>query len=246
MSDLHCGSICGLTPPRYWSEDTRGLQEPFWNWYKDTLKTIGPVDVLVINGDAVDGEGKKESIGHITTDTLKQADIAVECIEMIKVPARAIHAAYGTDFHVLGTYSYEDAVADKLEVTISDSVLLNIRDKRFNFRHACGRSDIPYGQGTQTFKEAILDILRADAGEYEEADITVRAHVHYYCRMEVGRRVALTLPCLQLPFTVFGRRCRHAYYDVGMMLIQVDDAGVNITPYLMPLVTVQKQEYICL
>lgn len=244
MADLHCGHLTGLTPPEHMSDDTRATQEPLWKWYVDTLAKIGPVDALVVNGDMVDGEGKKETLGHLTTDTMKQAGMAAECIG--KVKAERVFLTYGTPFHTVGSFSYEEAVAEKLNQTVEDSVMVDMQGVKFNFRHACGRSDIPYGQGTQTFKEAILDVLRADAGEYESADVTVRAHVHYYCRMEVGKRSALTLPCLQIPESVYGRKCRHAYYDIGMVLFRVVDGCVNYEPYIMPLKMVQKREYVCL
>ena len=45
------------------------------------LKEVGPVDILVVNGDAIDGHGKKSNGSELlTTDLLQQVDIAVECL----------------------------------------------------------------------------------------------------------------------------------------------------------------------
>ncbi len=67
ISDLHCGHRAGLTPPD-WQSDFRKnsktqrnkfaeLQRELWQFYADTINDLRPVDVLVVNGDAIDGKG---------------------------------------------------------------------------------------------------------------------------------------------------------------------------------------------
>jgi hypothetical protein len=245
LSDLHCGSLLGLTPPEYQSVDTRCITGAMWDWYVDALDFIGKVDVCVLNGDAVDGEGKKETIGLITTDTQRQAEIALDCLSNVRTDK--FYLVYGTPFHVTGSYNYEEPIASALNCPIRDTILLEVKGKKFNFRHVAGRSDVPYGQGTQLFKEAVRDLLQASIEKYEAADYIVRGHVHYYCRVENAKTCAISLPCFQVPDGVFGRRMRALYYDIGMVLFDVmDDGEVIVHKYIMPLKLVRKREYECI
>lgn len=246
LADLHCGNVLGLTPPEHWSEETRELQEPLWENYKALVAEVGKVDITVINGDAVDGEGKKETLGLFCTDTKKQADIAADCLYHIQ--SGRYYVTYGTPFHTVGTYNYEDTVADLLDTHAEDTLLLKIHGKKFNFRHVCGRSDIPYGQGTQIQKEIVRELLSSITEEYEAADYLFRAHVHYYCRVETEQAVAETLPALKIPDGVFGRKLRTMYYNIGMQLIEIDQKGLVYLPrpMLVPIKIVKRKEYICL
>lgn len=238
---MHCGSKVGLTPPEYQGK-AKPILRPFWEWYITTVKKIGPVDIHVHNGDAVDGEGKKETIGHITTDVEEQADMAAECIEEIKAAKR--YLTYGTPFHTAGTMSYENMVARRLGAEISDVIKLDILGHKFNFRHVVGRSDIAYGQGTPLFKEAIRDLIDSVENDHEEADYIVRGHAHYYWFTGSFLKTAMILPALQLPGSILGRKMKAMYYHVGMVVF---DIGKTVTweAFKMPLKITNKQEYIC-
>jgi hypothetical protein len=136
-----------------------------WDWYASEVKKVGPVDVLVVNGDAVDGDGSKDTIDHITTDMEDQADIAEKSIRQIK--AKKIYMTYGTPFHVAGTMKYENMIAKSLGCEIADTIYLNVNGTRFSFRHATGNAGTPYTQGTQTYKEAVRDLVTAIETEQE-------------------------------------------------------------------------------
>lgn len=242
LSDLHCGHITGLTPDEFASDITGATSRPMWKWFCDTNKEIGKVDILVANGDLVEGEGKAETIGHLTTDIKKQADIAATCLEIPRGKHR--YLAYGTPFHTVGSTNYELMVADRLGCPIYDELLLKVGKWKFNIRHVSGRSDIPYGQGTPLYKEVIRDLIRAIDEERESADFIVRAHVHYYAKIEIKRKMAISLPCLQLPENVYGRKVKAMYYDIGMVLFTIMNDNVSITPYFLKFNMINKREYI--
>lgn len=242
LGDTHCGNLLGLTPPGWLCAESPPTQAPMWAWYLEQVKAIGPVDVLVVNGDAVDGEGKKETLGHLTTDIDKQVDIAAACLEPIK--AKRTFLTFGTGFHVVGASNYERRLAERLGAPIADTTLLETEGMRFNFRHVAGRSDIPYGQGTQLYKEVVRDMLQSVIEEYPCADVVVRSHVHYYLRIERSTRNAVSLPCFQVPESVFARGLRTMYYDIGLVLFTVDKGRVTVEPRLMPLKIVRRREYV--
>ena len=240
---MHCGHKTGLTPPEYQGKH-KPVLKPFWEWYIAKVKEIGPVDVHVHNGDAMDGDGKKETIGHLTTDVEEQAEMAVQCIR--EIGAKKTYLTYGTPFHTIGSMSYENLVASGLGCPIETTIMLDIMGHKFNFRHVSGRSDIPYGQGTPLFKEAIRDLIQAVENGYEDADYIVRGHVHYYFRIESFDRAAISLPALQLPESVYGRTMKAMYYHVGMVVFDIDKNDVLVRPIKMPLKITKSQEYICL
>lgn len=241
VSDTHCGSRLGLTPPEWIPPDTAMVLKPMWEWYKKTVHDIGTCDLAVHVGDAVDGEGKRDDLEQLTTDTLKQADIAVQVLQEVKT--KRWRMVYGTPYHTVGTYSYEEPVADALNASIKDTQLINIYGHNFNFRHVVGRSDTAYAQGTQLFKEAVRDQLLAELEEREAAEVIVRAHVHYYYRVENSERVAIVNPCFQVPSSVFGRKCRHFLYNLGMTYMEVTKERVDIQKIIMPLKIVVRREY---
>lgn len=243
LSDLHCGSLLGLTPPFYMTEKTKEVSQPLWDGFISIIREVGPVDILVINGDAVNGEGKKETIGHITTDTKEQAEIAAECISCVK--AKDIFMTYGTPFHTVGSYSYEEIVAEKVAAEIKDTLLLDVHGVKMNIRHVSGRSDIPYGQGTPLLKEMIRDLVRSMQEEREPADWTIRGHIHYWIKVEMVGRLAAQLPCLQIPQSVFSRKLRTMYYTLGAAIGKIPPNGRSTLELLdISLKFVYNKEYI--
>jgi len=241
IADTHIGSRLGLTPPEWIPPDTAMVLKPMWDWYEKTIKDIGPVDVAVLNGDGLDGEGKREDIEQLTTDTMKQVEIAETVFEKIKT--NRWYLTFGSPFHSVGSYNYEEPLADALNGSIKDTQLLHIEEWKFNFRHVVGNSTTPYGQGTQLFKEAVRDMMRATFEDREAADFTVRSHIHYFTRMESANKVAISTPCFQVPLNVFGRKCRPFYYDIGLLLFEVSKEKVDIQKFIMPLRIVVKREY---
>jgi hypothetical protein len=246
-SDFHSGHVLGLTPPDYWTNISKKFSKPVWDWRKDMIKKIGPVDIHVLNGDLVDGPGKKESIGLITTDIKVQAEMAAGCAELVKAKERFI--TYGTNFHSVSTLSHEEIIADKLGCEIYETLRIKVDEIKLNFRHVCGRSDIPYGAATQVQKEIVRDQLNSLIEEYQDADVIVRSHVHYYVHVETPEAHALTTPAWELPNlnkdgNIYARKLRTMYYNVGAVLIEIDKGEVMIRKQIMPLKIAIQRKYI--
>lgn len=244
IGDTHTGSVAGLIGPSYWAEQVKIQQSLFWGWYVNALKDYGPWDMVIGLGDAVDGPGRKESISTLISDTLEQTKAAEEVYLAPEVPGNKIFMVRGTPFHSTGTYNFEDPLANALGASIADEQLLNIHGLHIFSRHTVSRSDTAYGQGTPLFRESIRDLLDSVANNIESADLVLRGHVHYYARMTIGYRTAISNPCLQLPGTVFGRKCTGAYYHVGFgKLVVRSQRDWDYFPILMPISSVKKREY---
>jgi len=253
LSDTHCGSIVGLTPPAFWNDTNRRWLELLWKFFDNTLRQVGPVDLLVALGDLIDGTQKNDPTALLEPDLGVQAGMAVDIVRMVRAKKRAI--VKGTGYHTDEHCSFEKFVADKLETEAVDEYCCDIYGRLCQFRHVIGRSDIPYGQFTQVGKELIREALQALLEEYAAATLVGRAHAHYYVGVELGDsilgiRKAFVNPAMQLKGpkqTKFTRGLRTMYYHVGMTLIEIDRTGwPTVRPILLPLKMYAPREYECL
>lgn len=219
IGDLHCGHYAGLTPPM-WQTDyapnaplrfkvRSSLQREMWQHFTDTVDALGPIDILIVNGDAIDGKAKRNNgVELFTASTTEQAEIAAECIKYVK--ADEIHMTHGTGYHVTADgEECEDWIAREVGATIDDHAWLDINGCVFDIKHHLGSSSVPYGRATQLAKETVWNRLWEEIEGAPKGDIFIRSHVHYH--MHVGDSstyLAMTLPPLQGPMTKFGaQRC---------------------------------------
>ncbi|WP_143305506.1 hypothetical protein [Marispirochaeta aestuarii] len=255
INDMHCGHLLGLTPPDWHRNDCTSWQIPAWHFYQSIVEQIGPVDDLIVNGDAIDGPGKKETTSHLTTDIGEQCRMAEQIISLPK--ADRIHIVKGTGFHTDGDTAYEDILAGAFGLKAHDELRLEVYGRKIHVRHVVGRSDIPYGQQTQMQKELINDILQAEFEDYQSADILLRAHDHYCFKVETAdsrrgfMRIVYIAPALQMRGprqSSFTRKLRTWKYDFGISLIEIDQKSREafIRPFLMPIKHYARREYLCL
>jgi len=244
--DYHCGNQLGLTPPGEWAGPLKVYQKLMWDWRKKEIEAIGHIDIHMINGDLTDGPGRKDSIGLLTTDTETQAEWAEESARLVKASSRFF--TYGSPYHVNTSYNVERSIAKAFGCVIDDTARFQVHGKKFKFRHVVGRSDTPYGQGTQIMKEIVRDALQAVFDDHDTADIQGRSHVHYWTRVDVKDKTAFSMPAWEFPIdskgSVYPRTLRTMYYDVGYVLIEVMDGGeVIIRPRVMDLKNIVKHDY---
>jgi hypothetical protein len=248
--DLHSGNHLGLAHPDHWPKRRRKTAEALWTWRQERIKEIGRVDIHLLGGDLIDGPGKKGTIGLLTTDVEEQALWAEEAIREVKADHRFF--TYGTPFHTISTVDGENLVARAFQTVPRETSRLGpFHGIRLMDRHVLGRSDIPYGQGTQLWKEAVRDQLQGLLEEHKTAHIHTRHHVHYFFEVRSSHARAIACPCWELPNpdddgNSYPRTLRTMYYDVGSLLIEIDKSGeVYIRPQIMPLKIIQRKEYLC-
>lgn len=232
-NDFHCGSLLGLTPPRFHNDEYRAFQAPLWDFWESFGET--KYDALILNGDLIDGRGRKESVGLLTADLNVQASMAEEAARAIR--ARQIYVVRGTGYHTDadGGTPLEDMVANALNRDARDELHLEVHDELLHVRHVVGRSDTPYGQGTQVQKEVVNNLLQAAFEEEEAATLLFRAHVHYCFwtgTIRNGRTIqAYTAPALQLRGprqTGYVRQLRTWLYHVGAIEVEIEPGQVPV------------------
>ena len=255
LADLHCSHLSGLTPPR-WQLGTqhaahpkhqkwRAIERECWKFYAKTLRQLQPIDVLVVNGDLIDGRGERSGGTElITLDRSLQCEMAVECIEQAK--ADFVIITYGTSYHSGQLEDWEDSIAKHFEPhsKIGAHEWLDLNGVVFDFKHKVGTSSVPHGRKTPVEREKLWNALWADAGLQPRADYVIRSHVHY-CEggfsYRGGRQVwAMTTPALQAMGTKYGARQCSGLVDFGLVHFDITPkGGVTWHPHVVKIVSQQ-------
>jgi len=243
IGDLHSGHRVGLTPPAWqwkltgYSDTTQQdkwatIQKSLWLHYLEALEKVKPIDILIVNGDCINGKGSKSgSTEEITAARDNQAKMAAHCI--IETHAPVIRMTYGTAYHVGADEDWENAVVNELKILdaglnikIGSHDWFDINGVVFDVKHFTSASSIPHGKGTALGKEWLWNFLWAEQGLQPKADIYVRHHVHYafHCG-EPNKWYAFTGPALQGMGSKFGSRICKGLVHFGMVTFDITESG---------------------
>ena len=228
LSDTHCLHHYGLAHPDWWAPRAllggrvRKHQRMLWNWFTKAVAEMGAVDALVINGDAIDGDGwRSQGSEEISTDRLEQVGAA----ELVfrEIAYSRCHVVAGTAYHTGSTEDFERVLASRLGGTFHDHLRLRVNGLTFDFSHHSGRSSIPYGMN-DVAKQRMWDVLNREAHDGESARVFVRSHVHNFRYTGTAHWLAIQTPCLQWPGSKYGRRCSGPY-EMGFLVFDIEDSG---------------------
>lgn len=193
-----------------------------WSRYTAALRQIGPVDVLIANGDLIDGRGERSGGRELlTADRMAQAEIASDCLKAVK--AKRVLMTYGTPYHTGMLEDWEDVIASRVGTEKPhDWLHCDIGGVVFDVRHKVGGSGVPHGRYTATQRERLWNLIWADRGMHPKADILLRSHVHYYGFSGDARGLAMTLPALQAAATIYGGRQCTGSVDFGVVEFNIN------------------------
>ncbi len=236
MSDLHSGSVYGITPPDYWKASKyRASQEETWDQFVRLSRKWGRPDVLLLNGDAIEGNQSRQGGAElITPDRSVQCDMALEAVEVWR-PKR-VYASYGTPYHVgEKAEDFERGIIERLNdrgipAEVEGHLYLNIEGMVFDVRHKIGTSVIPHGRATSLLREMMWSLLKEANETGPEVDVIIRSHAHYHIYLEVpgkkGLKHAFITPGLQLARGRFGARECTGEVHWGMIRLHVDKGKI--------------------
>ena len=244
VSDFHCGHIVGLTPPEYqfhrgideesWWYKAQKTQRELWDWYEreiNLLKQECPIDIVIANGDLIDGRGDRSgSTECITPDRAKQADMAVRCLNI--TDARDYVLTYGTAYHTGTEEDFEDIIVQQLRaeertdtVKIGSHEWVDVNGTIFDCKHHLGSSSVPHARFTALAKDQLWNELWAVHDEQPRADIVIRSHVHYHIFAGDATWMGVTMPALQAMGTKFGSRRCSGRVNIGFLHFDIDADG---------------------
>lgn len=233
---MHCGHLVGLTPPQWQTEspdpDKRTkraeyapIQREAWKWYARNVMDGGPYDLVVVNGDAIDGRGDRSGgTEQITTDRQEQVDMACVAIRQALVGKPKLLMTYGTPYHTGDQEDWENDIARELKAqSIGAHEWPEVEGVVFDFKHYIGGSQVPTGRATALNRAALWNVLWADQEYAPRANVLVRSHVHYFAAAmdDIEPHLRLTTPALQSMGTRFGARKCEGLVTFGFVIFEV-------------------------
>jgi hypothetical protein len=232
LSDMHCGHKVGLTPPQWWypencnDDDAKisAIQRLLWEFYVQEIKALQPVDVLIVNGDAIDGSGDRSGGTElITTDRNKQVEMAVACLDEVNATKKIV--IYGTPYHTGREEDWELVLSREIKADkIGSHEWVDVNGLVFDCKHKIGSSVIPHGRATAILRDVLWNELWSmkKSGQ-PNADVIIRSHVHYHVYTGTPRKLAMTTPAMQAYGTKFGARQCSGDIDIGFVHFDVEN-----------------------
>ncbi|NIW52727.1 MAG: hypothetical protein GWN17_11015 [Candidatus Korarchaeota archaeon] len=221
IADGHSGSDVGLTPPA-WQQTA--LQAELWNAFVGMIEPIRPIDILIYNGDAIDGKASRwGSTGLITADRIEQVTMATEVVEFID--AKDNYFVYGTPYHVGMGEDFEAMIASNVGGTIEPQLWLEVYGVMFDVKHFISASSVPHGRHTAIARDRLWNLVWADIDQQPRSDIFIRSHVHYHNFVGGSNWLAMTTPALQGLGSKFGSRIPSGTVDFGITWFDVYEDG---------------------
>ena len=243
--DFHCGSICGLTPPKWQEFYQHGanskhhkfvdIRRELFSVFAQWVERLRPIDILFLMGDLVDGRALKSGgVDILESDLKEQADMAAWIIDYINAPS--IVAVYGTDYHVavdgtdiedfiLGTKEKPGLIERPSIIKVGAHEWPEVNGTIFDLKHKVGRSSIPHGKSTPLSKVNLWNSLWAERNEQPKAHVFIRAHVHYHAGAFGPGWIAMTCPALQGMGSRYGSRECEGTVDFGLLHFDCFEGG---------------------
>jgi len=232
IADMHCGHRVGLTPPdwqmapqnaerRKWAK----AQKKLWAFYAKTIDSLRPINVLLVNGDCIDGRGQKSGGLELSfISQQEQCDVAAECIAYAQ--AQTIIMTRGTDYHTGQSEELEDEIARTVGAKkIGNHEWVDVNGLMFDLKHHVGSSAIPHGRHTAVARDQLWGMIWADSGQAPRGDIIIRSHVHYYRFCGEMGWLGMTTPALQGLGGRYGSKRLSGVVDFGLVSFDVDRNG---------------------
>lgn len=234
ISDLHCGHRVGLTPPewqtRFHEKDSKSLkmnkwaaiQNTLWDIFAKNVKALQPIDILIMNGDCIDGKGDKwGSTEQIVVDRHEQCDMAIKALQFIQ--PKKILMTYGTPAHVGSEEDWEGLISDQVKAEkIGAREWVNVNGLIFDVKHYISSSTVPHGRHTAIARERVWNLLWNEHETQPKSDVIVRSHVHYFGYAGGPGWLGMTTPALQGLGSKFGSRLCQGTVDFGFVHFDVN------------------------
>jgi hypothetical protein len=216
-------------------------QKRLFRLWKEVVHKVGSVDIMVINGDAVDGPNKRGmGIGAWTTDLGLQAQTAADLCKMFEVKKYIV--TQGSGYHVAENLSADAHVAQLLGADFGTEIALNLKEEkiRLHFSHQIGVSQASWQYRTTPIARELVSALLNEK-EYGKFHGVIRSHAHYYCGVEFGSHFGLITPCWQLRTPYMTAKGLALLPKLGAIVLDVDKGDVAKERYLYPCGRIMKE-----
>jgi hypothetical protein len=207
------------------------------------VEPLRPIDVLILNGDLIDGDGARSGGSElITTDRLIQCDMVVDIVSYIN-PKTSI-VIYGTPYHCGNIEDFELAIAKLIGASkIGGHEWIDVNGLIFDCKHFISNTSVPYSKGMSIQRDRVWNVLWAELENSQpKADVIIRSHLHSFCYTGGSNYLCIVTPALQGSGTKFGsRRCSQTV-DFGIVYFDVNNKDDWDWSYDIRVVNSQKIE----
>ncbi len=235
INDLHAGSKFAVK-----SFDQNPIQEKLYNFWSELARKWANPDLLILNGDIIDGIGYRSNLDEQWTgDLMEQARDAIKLIRMYK--AKRIIIVRGTPYHTQTEgVDIEEYIGEQLGAEVeggrysTEIKLVNIAPKGAPPRvvhvahHLAGSRYFMY-RGTALSRD--MAQLMLNEGHFIDRDVhekitgVVRAHNHYFWYSESASRFMLSAPAWQVMTPFMAKIGPTSAPDIGAVRFEVDSDG---------------------
>jgi hypothetical protein len=204
IGDTHVGNEGAIMPEEVNSEDIcEGRNRRYFpnkiqkillgKWY-EMCDTYPKPDVLIINGDLVDGKNYKDTgLGTWTTDSLLQAKALSDLVKILK--PRKIIATSGSAYHSDRNPNIDRIATELCGGTFKGGYAsLKIGNQRIYAQHKVTVSKSSWQYRTTPIARALVlaALQESDFGHY---NIVLKSHAHYFTYAGFTNALAMILPC---------------------------------------------------
>jgi hypothetical protein len=243
LSDIHVGSKYAIAPPNAAisqpsdDEDTAFLklnriQRDLYNEYVALTKKWAHPDILVINGEPIDGTNYHSPNDLWTTNVIDQMRACKTLIDMWH--AKTIYVTRGSDYHVsltgqpLEEFFGEMVGAKKVANKYASEILnLKVNGKVFNFAHHISISTVFHYKSTPLARELML--MKLNASHFfprgVQADVVVRSHAHYFWVIQTSGQLGMITPCWKIEDWYMKKKGAGSVGDIGAVRFRIEKDG---------------------
>ena len=204
LGDLHIGNEGAIMPEEVNTEEcSPGRNRRHFpneiqrillkKWYEMVDECPRP-DILLLNGDLVDGKNYKESgMGCWTTDAALQAKTLAVLVKMLK--PRQIIATSGSPYH-----SDRNPNLDKIAVEACGGTFkggyasIEINSHRVYAQHKVSVSKSSWQYRSTPLGRALV-LAALQESEFGHYDVVLKSHAHYYAYVGFSNSLGMILPC---------------------------------------------------
>jgi len=260
LADLHCGSTTGLA-----MKPQNAVQTALLDRYNDAIAWFGDApDVVLCNGDAIDGSDRK-SHDVVTPDMYLQAEDAADAL-LAWDATREYIIVSGTGYHTEADGQELDRMvcgylSEKLRQRGNADVKVSYRRKlkttvngwfQLEARHKIGRSTIPWGRSTAQARAKYWQVITAALSARRSGKpvswphLLLFAHVHFWNVQEDAYGAVVSLPCWQALGGRYGEKEMDGHCDIGAMKLEIgatEDEGWGKSQRLYPAAATERTEH---
>jgi len=243
ISDTHINSTVSLCKPSVNLDDGQEVkitnaQKWFWDNYLDLLEKVDSYkpDILIVNGDAVEGDTKQRSYQLVTRNPACIIQIASETLEPLVSKIPAVYFIRGTGAHSGKSGYYEELLAKDFDNTVqinkaySQWSLNLIADKvKISIAHHTSMSGIPWTKPNSANALAAKVQFQYSQDGDKPPDLVLRAHVHRWADShDAFRTRAIVTPCWTLETEHTHRIAPDSLPECGALFIECDNGKYTV------------------